>query len=404
MSTEGRPAEPAAATAALESASFVRLVSRADGDALAASGLVASALADRSTPFQMTVGRTVADRTDRATAHGDRNGDVTLVVGTADVERPQLGTTDRPATLDACELVRALGVTPDPLLALAGVTAAGSDPGSGESEWLLDVARDRGVVDRRPGVVVPTAEPIADVACSTRIRAPWSGDPEAAGKALAAVTPTDGDEPAAFETDDHRALGSAVALDVVGADDAPPTAATAIQRALRPYATPGATFETIGGYADVLGATARIEPGTGAALAMGHDAREPALAAWREYGRRAHAALEAATTSRYDGLFVVTVEDGPVEALARMVVAYRSPEPIVLVISEGRSAAGEQVGEAGLASRERPLDIPVEGLARELEAEIGTEAAYDESRRRGYLRYDPDREESTIIEAVRAFQ
>lgn len=398
MSTEGHPVEPTAATATLESASFVRLVTRADGDALAASGLLARALAARGTPFQVTVARTVTERTDRATStpgsDADPNGDVTLVIGTADAELPQLGATGRPATLDACEIGRDLGTTPDPVLALAGVTAAGTDPGAGESEWLLDAARDRGLVDRRPGLVVPTADPIDGIAHSTRVRAPWSGDPDAAREALAALTPTADD---GVDADDHRALGSAVALDVVGADDATPTAATAIQRALRPYATPEAPFETIGGYADVLAATARTEPGTGAALAMGHDAREPALAAWRDEGRRAHAALDEASTSRYNGLFVVTVADGPVEAIARIGAAYRSPEPVVLAISEG-------TGEAGLAARETALGATVEGVARELEAETGTSVAYDTAGRRGYLQYDPDVDESTIAATVREFQ
>ncbi|WP_265110521.1 exonuclease [Halosolutus halophilus] len=413
MSTDGRTAEPESASVALESATFVRLVTRADGDALAASGLLAGALADREVPFQVTVGRTVAERTDRAAASGpdaDRNGDVTLVVGTADADRPQFGATDRPATLDACEVVRDLGATPDPILALAGLTAAGTDPGAGESEWLLEAARDRGRVERRPGLVVPTQNPIDGVAHSTRVRAPWSGDPDAARDALAAVGPGDGDVSGAFDADDHRRIGSAVALDVVGAGDATTTAAATVQQALRPYATPEGPFATIGGYADVLAATARTEPGTGAALAMGHDAGEAALAAWRDYGRRAHAALADASTGRYDGLFVVSVDDGPVEAIARVVAGYLSPEPVVLVVSEGHRPSGNQTqsdeadGEAALAARDDTLGATVEGVARELAAETDREIEYDAVRRRGYLRYDPAVDESTIVETVRAFQ
>ncbi|MFC4544403.1 exonuclease [Halosolutus amylolyticus] len=398
MSTDGRTAEPPSAARAIESAGFVRLVARADGDALAASGLVARALADRATPFQVTIGRTVAERTDRAAASDpetDRSGDVTLVVGTADADRPQIGATDRPATLDACEIVRDLGATPDPVLALAGLTAAGTDPGAGESEWLLEAARDRDLVERRPGLVVPTRDPIDGIAHSTRVRAPWSGDPSATRKALAAVAPAAVDDPDALDADGHRAIGSAVALDVVGADDATATAAETIQRALRPYATPDGPFATIGGYADVLAATARTEPGTGAALAMGHDAADAARSAWCDYGRRAHAALADASTGRYDGLFVVGVADGPVEAIARVVAGYRSLEPVVLAVGNG---------EAALAAHDESLGATVEAVARELAGETDRTVEYDAARRRGFLRYDAAVDESTIVETVRALQ
>ncbi|ELY70144.1 hypothetical protein [Natrinema versiforme] len=407
MSTEGRSAEPVSATSALESAGFVRIVARADGDALAASGLLASALAERETPFQVTVGRTVAERSERARAPTN-DGDVTVVVGTADAVADgehvlELEATDRPAALDAVDLVRELGATPDPVLALAGFVASGGDPGAGESEWLLETARERDLLERRPGVAVPTADPIDGLAYSTRLRAPWSGDPDAAREAL---SDADVGDPDALDADDHRAIGSLVALDVVGADEATDAAAETIGRALRPDATPEAPFATLGGFADVLEALARTDPGTGTALVLGHDVREPALEAWREYGRRAHAALESASTGRYDGLFVVGIDDGPVEAVARVAAAARSPEPTVLAVGNG---------EAAIATREPgSLGATVEGVARELagtatgpdpeaddNSETGTGVEYDVGHRRGYLRYDPDVDESTIIAAVR---
>ncbi|QLK25587.1 exonuclease [Natrinema zhouii] len=407
MSTEGRSAEPVSATSALESAGFVRLVARADGDALAASGLLASALADRETPFQVTVGRTIAARSERVRAASGED-DATVVVGTADATEAdnvlQLAAADRPATLEAVDLVREMGATPDPVLALAGVVAGGSDPGAGESEWLLETALERGLVEQRPGVAVPTADPVDGLAYSTRLRAPWSGDPDATREALADAIDGDSDD---LDADDHRAISSLVALDVVGADGAVDAAAASIGRALRPYATPEHTFATLGGFADVLEALARTEPGTGTALAMGHDVREAALEAWREHGRRAHAALEDASTGRYDGLFVVGIDDGPVEAIAQIAAAYRSPEPAVLVVSDG---------EAAIATRGAdPLGATVEGVARELEtgatdadsetaADAGAAVEYDIGHRRGYLRYDPDVDESTIIAAVREFR
>ena len=412
MSTDGRPAETHAAD--LESAGFVRLVTRADGDALAASGLLAQALAARGTPFQVTVGRTVAERTERARAPAggdddDDDDDLTLVVGTADADATRLDADDRPATLAAVDSVRDLGETPDLVLALAGLVAAGVEPGAGESEWIVETAAERGLVERRPGVAVPTADPVDGIAHSTRLRAPWSGDIDAARDALADALPAAAEraDDGTLEADDHRTIGSLVALDAVSADGAVDAAATSIQRALRPYATPDGPFETVGGYADVLEATARTEPGTGAALAMGHEAREPALSAWREYGRSAHAALEGASTGRYDGLFVVGVDDGPVEAVAAIAAAYRSPEPTVLCTGDG---------EAAIGTREDGALPALEGVARELEGEIGGDdgdegdahrgagVEYDVGRRRGYLRYDRNADESTIIAAVREFQ
>jgi hypothetical protein len=422
MSTEGRSAEPVSATNALESAGFVRLVARADGDGLAASGLIASALAERETPFQVTVGRTIAERSARLDAPTNED-DRTIVVGAVDAAADpddviRLAATDRPATLEAVDLVREIGGTPDPVLALAGVVAGGSEPGAGESEWLLETAIERGLVEQRPGVAVPTSDPIDGVAHSTRLRAPWSGDPDAAREALGDAVDGDLD---ALDADDHRVIGSLVALDAVGADEATDATAETIGRLLRPYATPDHAFATLGGFADVLEALARTDPGTGTALAMGHDVRDAALDAWREHGRRAHDALDHASTGRYDGLYVVDVDDGPVEAIAKVVAASRSPEPTVLVVSEGHSPSSNRTqsdngrGEAAIATREAdPLGTTVEGVAREV---AGTESAaepaagddelgveYDVGHRRGYLRYGPDVDESTIIAAVREFR
>ncbi|MDG5762021.1 exonuclease [Natronococcus sp. A-GB1] len=392
MSTEGRTAE--ATPAPLESAGFVRLVSSADGDALAATGLLARAIRERGTPFQVTVGRTVTERTERATIGEPETDDATIVVGSADadLEAIRLAATDRAATLEAAELVRELGEAPDPVLALAGLVAAGSEPGAGESEWVLETARDRGLVGRRPGVAVPTADPVDGLAHSTRVRAPWSGDPDAVRDALSGLELP---EPDALEASDHRAIGSLVALDAVGAEDTVEASARSIGRALKPYATPEGPFATVGGYADVLAATARTEPGTGVALAMGHGVDRAALETWRTHGRRAHAALDSASGSRHDGLFVLGIEDGPVETVAEIAVAYRSPEPTVLVVGDGEAALATRTGES--------LGSTVEAIARALEDDVdGLE--YDDGRRRGYLRYDPETDDSTIIATTREFR
>ncbi|MFP8953557.1 exonuclease [Natrialbaceae archaeon A-arb3/5] len=406
MSTDGRSADAVHATAEgdLESAGFVQLVTRADGDALAASGIIARALTACETPFQVSVGRTVAERTQRVRTLADEStggDDRTLVVGAVDAEASRLDADERPAVLAAVDLVRGLdkAPAPDPVLALAGLVAAGVEPGAGESEWLLDAAHERGLVERRPGVAVPTADPVDGVAHSTRLRAPWSGDADETREALSDVATFDTAEE--LSADDRRAVGSLAALDTVGSDESAAVAATAVQRVLSPYATPENAFETVGGYAEVLEATARLEPGTGAALAMGHDACEPALSAWREYGRRAHSALETASTSRYDGLVVIELDDEsdlPVEAIAELGVNYRSVEPTVLAVG---------TGEAALATRgSNSLGAAVERIARELASSVDDAAGveYDVGHRRGYLRYDPSMDDSTIITTVREEQ
>lgn len=388
MSADGRSADQTPRTPGLESAGFVRLVTRADGDALAASGIVARALADRGTPFQVTVRRTVSQRTTRVQAPDVGDDELTLAVGAVDADVTRLDTPDRPATLAALELARDLETTPDPVLALAGLVAAGVEPGAGESEWLLEAATERDLVERRPGVAIPTEAPVDGLAHSTRLRAPWSGDREATADALGAVGVDP--ETTALEAETRRTIGSLVALDVVGAEAASERAADAVGGALNPYATPEGPFATVGGYADVLEATARIEPGTGAALAMGHDAHEPALAAWRRYGRRAHEGLSTASTGRYDGLFVVGIDDGPVDAVARLAAAYRSPEPTTLVVGPD---------EAALVTHEELSASTVERIARDLESEGDVE--YDVGPRRGYLRFESGLGESTIIACVR---
>ena len=57
MSAAGRPHEdaPGHAATAMRDAGFVRLVGTADGDALAATGLLARALAALDTPYQASL-------------------------------------------------------------------------------------------------------------------------------------------------------------------------------------------------------------------------------------------------------------------------------------------------------------------------------------------------------------
>jgi len=318
-------------------------VATADGDALAATGVLARALAERARPFQASVAEPPADLT-RST-----EADLTIALGrtdaTADLSIPPGTTAISEVAFDAAG---ELGVAPDPLLALAGATAAPVEPGGD----LLEAATAAGV-RQRPGVAVPTADLTEGLAHTTLVHAPFSGDTERARAALADLK-----LPAELDEDAHRRVASAVALRTVGAEDATPRAAARVERALRPYAIDG-PFATVGGYADVLDAVAREQPGTGVALALGHDTRASALDAWRTHGERAHRALRTATTGRYDGLFVARVTaadlgvddaaDVPVGTVARLLRDFRSPEPVALFVTDGRAAAAA-TGDHDLAT------------------------------------------------------
>ncbi|WP_276272427.1 hypothetical protein [Haloarcula litorea] len=346
MSTTGRDQAPAAAAsdaaAALDAAAFVRLVSDATGAALAATGVLARALDDAGTPFQASVAAPFADP-DRTT-----EADATVALG-----RPHpaadYALCDRPAAA-AFETVRELGASPDATLALAGTVAAGDVDGS-----VAEAAEQAGL-ERRPGVAVPVADLADGLAHSTLLSAPFSGTEAQVRAAL-----SDLDLPSELDDDARRRVASLVALAVTGTDTAPPRAAAAVERALRPYA--GGPFETVGGYADVLDAVARERPGVGIALALGHESvRDEALDAWRTHGGRAHAAVASATTGRYDGLFVARGDAMPVGTAARLVADFRAPEPVTLVVTDGEAAARAADGR-DVAAPMRTAAESVDGTA-----------------------------------------
>ena len=288
----------------------------------------------------------------------------------------------RPASTDAFAVSRALGVDPDPVVALAGVVAAGSVPGTDGSGDALDAAESSGRVHRRPGVALPTADLADGLAASTLLRAPYSGDSEAARAALAELG-----LPADLDEDAHRRLASLVAVDVADADGASTRAASAVERALRPYATDG-PFQTVGGYADVLDALALEAPGTGVALALdaspSDGLRTAALDAWRSHGVAAHRALDDATTGRYDGCVVARVDaTRPVlPTVARLVRDFRSPEPVAVAVDEsaGRlaAAASEPVGLGG-ACRSAASEFDGTGWGTAARGGIAVGAAEDAS-------------------------
>ena len=377
MSTADRPTESAAAAsdiaAVCRDAEFVRLVATADGDALAATGVLARALAATDRPFQASV---VAPT---ATAERATEADATITLGrddaTADATIPA---GSEPVSEVAFRAAEELG-SADAVLALAGATVADATP-SGR-------LREAAGVERRPGVATPTADLTEGLAYGTRLHAPFSGDPESVRTALAdcnlmlAAEDADG-----MDEDDRRRLASMIALRTVGADDASRRAAECVEDALRPHE--GGPFGTVEGYGDVLDAVAREAPGTGVALALGHDAREAALDAWRTHGERAHRALGAATTGRYDGLFVARGAAGdldlgetdaiPVGTVARLLRDFRSPEPVALFVTDGEAAVASvedrQLGATMDAAVER-VGGRAAGTSRHAQAAFETDTA-----------------------------
>jgi hypothetical protein len=309
----------------LRDAGFVRLVAAADGDALAALGLLADALGDAGTPFQATVSALPA------AAERGTEADCTVALGRpatpADVS---LG--PDPSTSRAAYGVAAALGSPDPVLACAGTVAAGGVP---DGAPLADARAD---LDRRPGLAGPTGDPVDALAHSTLVHAPASGDPERAADLLGDAPDETGDRNETGAGNADRRLASLVALAVAGDGAGTPRGAEAVGRFLRPHA--GGPFGTLGGYADVLDAAARERPGLGVALALGTGDREAALETWRDRGRRAHEAVRGATTGRYDGLFVARCDgSAPLGTVARLLRDFRSPEPVVLVVGDGEAAA-----------------------------------------------------------------
>lgn len=355
--------------AVLSDASFVRLVTGVSGDALAASCLLARALDDAGCPFQVTVARSY-EFVERCESAGVDES-VVAVGGTAsavDVALPA------PASVTAFDAVREFGVTPDPVLALAGCAAfdvAYGEPGCVDRGPLLEIARSQGCLERRPGVAVPTADLADGLAHTTFAHTAFSGDASAAQATLAEL-----DLPAELDGNAHRTVASLLALRATDAGEASERAADAVEFVLRPFATPDGVFATVGGLADVLTAVVRDRAGVAVALALGYDAKSDALDIWRGHARAAHEATAVATTSQFDGLFVVRTDDAPVETTARLVRDFGSPEPVALVVADGEAAIAATT-DAALG----------DAMA---DAAAACDGAGGGSARQGYAQFDAD--------------
>ncbi|WP_256288161.1 hypothetical protein [Halobellus inordinatus] len=384
---------------ALSAAAFVRVVCHAGGDALAAAGLLARGLRSADVPFQVRVASL-----DAAAPAADDG--VFVAVGTehpdADVT---IRSTDGPVSRRAYDVAIALGrddgarddvVASDVTLALAGVAAAGAHPGSVAGS-LVEAADGMGAIERRPGVAIPVDDVVDGLTHSTLLRAPFSGDVDTVESALASLA-----DPTASDAETRRSIASLVAFTVAGDDAATPRAATAVERALRPYATPDGPMATLGGFADVLHAVAVERPGTGVALSLGHGGREAALDAWRTHGTAVHRAIDDGHTGRYDGVFVVrgdvggnpdardhSTTPGRLATVARLVRDFRSPEPLVVALDDGVAA---------LSARETGAADAAAALASEF---TSADAAWTGDATRATARFDADAADADVIAAIR---
>lgn len=362
-----------AAADACDSADHLRIAVRADGDALAAAGIVAAACEALGTTYQVCPVRTVADLERRLGAADD--GATALVVGAEAPDAVSIAG-DRPS-LTALEAAERLGADPDPVLALAGVVAGGGRLGD-----VPERIHERADLERRPGIAAPALEAVDALAHTTLAHTAFSGDVEGARAAIeSAGVGTAGEARSAA---DDRRLASLLALGALEGPGASVTAATSIERAVRPSATAG-PFATLEGYADVLCALAERAPGLGVAIALGASATEPALEAWRGHARAVHGGVRGADRRDADGDGLLVAEaGGPPVGVARLLRDYRSAAPAVLVLGDG---------EAGLAT----TGTGAAAIEPAATAAGGTALA---GPRTGYARLEPDGS-GTLVEAVR---
>ncbi|WP_273835376.1 exonuclease RecJ [Halococcus sp. PRR34] len=354
-SEDGSTADSAAA--ALREAGFVRFHVAPDGDALATAGLLARALAERDTPFQASVVRSGRPGTTDTAGTDDTT---TVCIGGTE---PADVTLDPPGSASeaAFEAARELGSDPDPILALAG---AFTPPDAAlEGSAAFEAARDHDLIEQRPGVAIPVTDLADGLAHTTLAHAGFSGDSDAVRETLDGRETADTDE-------ERREVASIVALTAAGAEDATSRAAETVEHVLRPYtiaersndeSATAPEFATVGGYADVLRACAHERPGTGLALAIGHDVRNAALSAWRAHAERAHAAVRTATTARHRNLVVARVDtDAPLATTARLFCDFRSPEPVVVAVGETEAAAAA-TDDRNLGTRMRQAAAAADG-------------------------------------------
>lgn len=381
-------ADPASVAAVLQDAAFVTLLAGADGDGLAAGGLLAHALRILDTPFHFRVtdvpDRVIAERgelNDDTADSGAPPAEPTIVLGqqteAATATVPGLSQNSRsesddpptPASATAYTVARELGADADPVVALAGAIAAGVVPGTAGTDDILEAAQTRGLVERQSGVALQTGDLADSLAHSTLFVAPFSGDLEQTKATL-----EEWDLPQSMNESARKRFASLLAIEVATDPEASTSAATAVERALGAYEIHDGPFASVEGYADLLDVLTRADPGTGIALAMrgasslstekldstgsetgGRNSSllSAAQSAWRRHAREAHRALRSAQTGRYDGSVLARVDTDPsvLPTVARLLLSYRSPESTVLVLNENPVDDEQDEGADGSAGR-----------------------------------------------------
>lgn len=316
MATTGRSADatdaPEEVSRRCREADVVHLLGRADGDGLAAVGLLGRALDAIETPYQVSLVRTPLEAEDRLL-----DGGTVLGVGLPGVGDVTLGTDS--LAFGAYDVATRIDADPDPILALAGASAGGITP----TGPVLEDAADRGI-ERRPGVGLPTADLATGLAFSGRLHARFSGDEHAAGALLA-----DLELPAEMDESAHTRLASAVAVEATDSVN-PDRSAEALGTILRPYETPG-PFETVEGYADVLEALATGAPGIGVAYLLGYEERESVISAWTSAGGVLHRDIANLSLSSTGDVTAGWSEDADPARVARLVRDFRAAEPTVAI-------------------------------------------------------------------------
>lgn len=379
----------------LRETEFLRLVATPDGDALAATGILARML---DVPFQASVAWDSV---------GESEADVTVTVGRSDGD---VAITDEPLSVRAFAVARAFVGSSDSdtdsvsvsetgvlALALAGVVAAERDP-SAYADTFGDEAAD---IDSRPGVGVPTTDIADGLAHTTLVHAPFSGDRAAATEALSEIA----------ADDTGRAVASMLAFSIVG--EAHTRASEAIERAIHPSVVASEAeaasmpFATLAGYADVLDALARSWPGTGLALALGHDCSEAALDGWRGHAQTAHTAVRNADLSQYQDLVVADAsgteaDSGTIGTIARLVRDYRSPKPkpVVLAIADD-AVAGTTIERDRKHERDREQTPDVTTALTDAMAAVGRETDATGRGQYGYAALELPTKRDAFIDAFR---
>lgn len=323
MATTDRPTgdtSPERLAGVLQDAEFVALIARADGAGAAAAGLLAGAADTMEIPYHVSLVETVGGARERAGGVEETTAVVAIGHPLEEVDHTVAGDS---VTATAYETVMAMDQESNPAVALAGAVAAGGHTANipaAQSELQESGYR------RQPGVATPGVALEDALAFSTLYHGPASGRPDEASALLDELR----SEP------DGRAVASAVALSVAGDDDRPASVSQTVECFLHPLET-DAEWGSIEALADLLEATARMEPGLAVMLALGEADLTTVRTVWRRHGEEVHTAVREASMARYEGVVEATTP-APAASVARLLRDCRAPEPAALVSGEDQVA------------------------------------------------------------------